>query len=787
MNSSFANFPAQKIPKSKKTKTWYRNAIESVVGAGFFYDEGVRSSYAEKIINTNLYNGIVDIEDMERTVNPSSIDDDTTMPDRIQHYPIVNPRIEVLIGEESKRRFDWKAVVTNNDAISEKEEELNALIKEEILRIISKNRSKEEIDEEIKKLDKKVSSFQDKREKLSNRLLKHHFTEQRFDRLFNNCFKDVLINAEEYAECNIVGNKPVLTKIDPKKIFWVRSGFSNKVQDADLIILDDFWSPGRIIDHYYNDLNNNDLQKLDRGFGSSDDGDPFVNKSYRDRLSVNANFLDNSDSDIEKVNNVIGVAQQHGYNLTNDYDVTGNVRVLRVYWRGWKKVKYVTYFDKFGDEQKDIFPEDYIVKKDEGETYKTIWVNEWYQATKIGSDIYVDCKPKEIQFRSIENPAYAHPGIVGKTYSFNSSRAVSLMGKVKNYLYLYDVVHHRLNELLAANQGKILEVDFASIPNGWGIEKWFHYLKKMKIAVKDSFKEGQKGASTGKLAGGLNNASKGYLDLDQGQNIQQHIMLLEFIKREMTEVTGVSEQRMGQISNRETLGGVERSVTQSSHITEWFFAEHEEFKLDALEAFLNTCAIAYKDNPKKLQYILDTESIATLNVNPELLTTADLGILITASSKTQEIEQNIKRMAEAALSAGQATFNDIINLYMTDSLSEMKNIINRSTSEAQLEARKQSDKQNEVAMAKMQADSKLEQDKLALDERKNIRDNETKILISNSTSPEEKLQDFYKFNKELDYKNKTHSETLEQKKKEHGDKMKLEDKKLKQAKQSSNK
>ena len=95
-----------------------------------------------------------------------------------------------------------------------------------------------------------------------------------------------------------------------------------------------------------------------------------------------------------------------------------------------------------------------------------------------------------------------------------------------------------------------------------------HYAKTNHIAVVDSFKEGNKGASTGKLAGLMNNQSSGVIDANQGDIIQHDINLLSFIKMEMSEVMGISPQREGQVSNRETVGGVERSVLQSSHITE---------------------------------------------------------------------------------------------------------------------------------------------------------------------------------------------------------------------------
>lgn len=95
-----------------------------------------------------------------------------------------------------------------------------------------------------------------------------------------------------------------------------------------------------------------------------------------------------------------------------------------------------------------------------------------------------------------------------------------------------------------------------------------YYAKINHIAVVDSFKEGNKGLSQGKLAGMLNNQSNGVIDAETGNYIQNHINLLEFIKMEMSEVVGISRQREGQTASNETVGGIERATLQSSHITE---------------------------------------------------------------------------------------------------------------------------------------------------------------------------------------------------------------------------
>ena len=783
MNNYFSAFPSQKRGESLKTKKWYKECIDAVDISGFFSDESVRSSYQEKLINSNLYNGILDPEDITSVLNPNQISD-RTIPNTMQHYPIVNPRIEVLVGEEYKRRFDYRAVVTNSEAISEKEKELNEFVKSQLVGLLESKYEGDELQSKIDELQQDIASFQDKRESAINKALKHYWRELKIDKLFNNGFRNVLIQGEEHYEAVINGGKPDLWKINPMNLFSIRSGYSRKTQDADLIIISDYWSPGQVLDFYHDELTEKQLAQLDTGFGGSGNKDPFVDKKHLNQISVSLNILD-SDSSPDQVEDLLRLGQQNGFVLNEAFDTAGNIRVLRVYWRGWRKVQKVTYFDEFGNEQMDLFPESYIIKKDEGETSKTIWINEWYEGTKLGNDIYVRLRPKEIQFRSIENPAYSHPGIVGKTFSFDNFKTVSLMGKVKNYLYLYDAIHERLNRLLAANQGKILEMDLSSIPDGWDVQKWFHYVNKMKVAVKDSFKEGNKGAATGKLAGSMNNASKGYIDLDQGQNIQQHIGLLEFIKREMTEITGVSEQRMGTISNRETVGGVERSVTQSSHITEWYFSEHEDVKIDALRAFVEVLKLSLKGKNKKFQYILDDSDIATLSIDGDEIQEADYGILVTNSTRSQEAEQNIRRLAESALQAGAAQFEDVVDLYLADSLADVKNNVKRAARDAKIERQKQFEEEQKTqrqAIEQAAADKQQDRD---LEESLNLRDNQTKVAIAlNKNTDEQTSKLNLDYQKRLDDLMKF-SETLNENKRQFDEKMDMENKKLNASKRNN--
>lgn len=783
MNNSLGHFPTQKRSDSQKTKKWYKECVDSVDESGFLSDEGVRASWEEKIINVNLYNGIISKKDIVKTLNPEGLSEEL-MGVELQHYPIANSRLDVLIGEEAKRRFDWKVMVTNPDAISEKEEELNFLIKNRIKDFLETKYEGQELQEKIQDLDRDIRSFQDKREIRATRLLKHYYNEQKMARLFNHGFRDVLLQGEEYYEAVIVSGEPRLFKLDPQKVFWTRSSFSNKIEDANLIILDDYWSPTKVLDFYYDDLKPSDIKKIESNLteGGYDLDEPFVDKRARGHINVDI-FDSENPVDAAYINNLIGMGQGHGYQLSEPYDASGNVRVLRVYWKGFRKAQKVTYFDEYGDPQTDIFPENYTPKKDEGETTKEIWLPEWYEATKIGKDIYVQMRPKPVQYRKLSDPAYCHPGICGKTYSVNSHTTVSLMSKVKNFSYLYDAIHDRLNKTTAANQGKILVLDTAGIPAELGIEQWFHYLKKMKVAIYDSFKEGNKGVAKGKLFGGLNNNRQQTIDMDTSQAIQSYIALLQFIKMEIAELTGVTDQRLGQISNRETVGGVERSVVQSNHITEWYFAEHDEVKIDALTMFLETAKLAFRGQSKKLQYILDDQSIQLSTLDGDEFAESDYGLLVTTSSKTQEAEMHLKRLAETALSAGAASFSTVASIYLSDSISDIKRKLEREELEKRQEAREQAQMQEETKRQALQQEALDKERDREVEVENNIRDNQTKMAIKAmdnvdfSDNQTDSSDVIFKQQERKD-KLKMFYDKLAQDKKEHDDEMKLKNRDL---------
>ena len=731
--SEFINLPPQQLPFHRKTKKWRKQIVDWADSKTFFNYSPVRNSVIHKKINYDLLNGKLHMQDLEMVINPEN-QSAGFIPDKIQHYPIMNSKLNVLRGEESKRVFDFRVIITNPNSISEIE---NAK-KEELLQrlqqmMANSAQSEEEFNQELEKLnDYFTYEWQDYREIRANALLNHYVKEYNMPLLFNNGFMDAMTVGEEIYQCDIVGGEPVIMKVDPLKIRIFKSGYSNKIEDADMIILEDYWSPGQIIDTFYDVLTQKDIE--------------YIEKAPYTLGQASADSMDNIDDRAGFVNNyMIGdeITSQEGFfwdplgtadgvnSSLLPFDMVGNIRVLRVYWKSRRRIKKVKSYDpETGEEIFNFYPETYVIDKDNGEEEQILYINEAWEATKIGEKIYVNMRPKVVQYNKLSSPSRCHFGIVGSIYNLNGNRPFSLVDMMKNYNYLYDVVHDRLNKFMAKNWGKILRLDIAKIPKGWNIEKWMYYAKANGLAVEDSFREGNIGAATGKLAGAMNNASSGIIDAEFGNSIQSQINLLEFIKMEMSDVAGISRQREGQISNRETVGGVERATLQSSHITEYLFIQHDDVKKRALECFLETAKIALKGRSKKFQYILSDSSMRVMDIDGDEFAESDYGLLVDNGQGTQELSQKLDMLAQAALQNQTLSFSTIMKLYNSSSLAEKQRIVENDERKIQERNTQAQQQQLEVQQQEAQMKQEAEIAKMELEDTLNQRDNETKILVA---------------------------------------------------------
>jgi len=662
-------FPAQKKAFQEKTEEWGIENIEASISITGGDTSKIRKNKASKKLNYDLINGIIDESDIEKAFNPMGIKG-VAFPAKIQNYPIEISKLNVLKGEESKRRFDWRVRSVNEDVISQKE----FMLQQQIYGLLTSELAGDQYNEEmagrrIKQLQHYHKfDYQDSTEVMGSRILDYFWHTQKLKNIFSDAFYDVMIAAEEIYACDIVHGEPMLSKRNPLNISTFGSGDSHRIEDSDIIVDDGYFPVGKVIDDFWDVLEPSEVDELEEGFRK--------NRYWGDKVLPGPIDVQQEAQDLSTSQLItIGGSDINTFGGFSDTD--GNIRVTRTIWRSRRKIGELSFFDPNGDEQTTIVDEKFPIEqfKELGWKIKWHWINEWWQGYKIGHDMYKRIAPLPRIGSKFSNPSICLPPIVGTIYSIGTGPSISLMDRIKPYKYLYNVYMRRTELASARNKGVIAELDLAEIPDGWDEDLVMMFAEANGYMVTDSFKEGKKGVAQGKLVSTIKQRGSSVMNLNSSDIIRANLELARYVKLELGEVAGISPQREGQVSNRETLGGVERSVTQSSHITEEWFRVHDATKLRAMELVLETAKYAWRtstgDAAKKLQYVDDGLMNHIFKVDGRTFAESEYGIYISDGQSDAELIQAIKMLSQAALQNDKATFKDIFTIYRDTSVSSM--------------------------------------------------------------------------------------------------------------------
>lgn len=726
MGYNVFSFPPQQLPYRRKDEEWRKRCVDWGVERTCSSSDAARGSVRHMGVNYDLVNGRAHASDFARVLQPERFNVGF-IPDDIQHYPIINPKLNLLVGEEGKRVFEMRVVVTNPTAVSEMEEARAAALKRRYIAFLQEAQQDPQADQrKLERISEYMTyEWQDAREVRANALLNHYDKELNIPMAFNTGFKDALTVGQEMYKIDVVSGEPSIERLDPRKVFIYRSGGSDRVEDADIVVLEDYWAVGRVYDTFYDALTESDRKYIEDVAGSSGGGLDKAEEAVIDAVFT-PDFVGEDGVAVTDPSRRGVSAPRH----LEAFDDAGNIRVVRVYWKSRKKVLKVKSYDgATGETVWTLFPEGHEIDRAKGEEAEELWVNEAWEGTKIGDEVYVNIRPMPVQFARLSNPSRCHFGIIGSLYSLGGDRPFSLVDMMKPYNYMYDVIHDRLNRLIAKNWGNLLELDLASLPQGFDIEKWMYYARESNLVIKNSFSEGS-GAARGKLAGGLNNNGKGVIPFEMGQTINSYVSYLEYLKKEMSEVVGISPQREGAISNRETVGGVERATVQSAHITEWLFSIHNDVKRRVYEAFLEVAKAALRGQSRKFNYILSDNSLSVIDVDGDEFAECDYGLSVDCSNEAQALKQSIETLAQAALQTQSLSFSGIMRLYSSSSLAEKQRMVEKAEQDARQRQEQAAQQQQQMAQQQLQAQMQMEQARMQAEERARREENETRVKVA---------------------------------------------------------
>jgi hypothetical protein len=392
--------------------------------------------------------------------------------------------------------------------------------------------------------------------------------------------------------------------------------------------------------------------------------------------------------------------------LTNNVSSFGyKYVVVRSYWISKKKIGKLIYLDEMGNEQSTLVDENY--KSGTIPTQQSLewgWINQWYQGTKIGPDIY-HIKP----FKLLN-----YCPIIGTTYEVKNTEAKSLVDLMKPFQVIYNVCMNQLYKLLEKEVGKVQLMSLRHIPipkDGDAqdaLDIWEMEARNRGVVFVDDSPENMKSPSS------FNQFTA--LDLTRTQEIQSRYTLAQQIKMECWELVGMSKQRLGSISASESATGTNAAIQQSYSQTEPLFVAHEYVLGQLYQAIIDAALYTESAKPQStLSYITGEGEAAFVQVNGSDLKFRDLKVFLTNRPEDTQMFNELRQLSQAVIQNG-GTLYEIIELYSTKSIREMKKVFKdmRDRQIAQQEQanqlqQQQLQQQQEQAQAQMQQAIQMKQ------------------------------------------------------------------------------
>lgn len=710
------NIPRQTLPESEKTSTWRESTVEAYIDQANF--KLGSNSYRQWLLKLyDYYNGKVDSSDYSYVLEPYGKKRDN-FPAELRNFNILKPSIDLLIGEKAKRPFNWNIIISSPDVLTVKEHVKNETVKENLYQwFVNKlndagfqtGMESEEIElpQQIEQIFER--NWKDNRAIMAQKTLNYLIPYLDWYNKTQIGWKDFLVSGYAFTHRGVYNNEPFYNILNPLDVDYDKDPNTFFVEDGNWAVIRELSSRNSVVDKFYKHLSEEDIQRLEN-----------PRNTNRDVF-----FWYNQDEQI----------------FHDEWD--SYTEVVTVYWKSFKQIAVRTYIDEFEEEHEEIMDEDYEFNPETDINLTYEWINEVWQGFRIDGDIYIDIRPLDHQRSSIDNPSKCKLPVNGRAYSDRNSSNISLLELGIPYQLSYNIFKYRLENAIAKSKDILALIDISLIPEGWTMDKFMFMVEATGIAWVDYQKEGVQ----------FNPQHQSVMDMSI-KTIGQYVELLRFIKEEWEYLSGITRQRMGEMSQYEGKATSQQAIVQSSHITEDYFRKYAALEERDLQCIIDYSQLAWI-NGKKAAYIMSDGTQQYLDIDPDSWVHAEIGIFVKDASVEQEKLNQLKALGQSAMQNG-VPMSIIGEIIESDNFVEVKDKIKKAERSMQ-EMEEQAQKLEQQMLEQQQ---QMEQQKLDREDRNKELDRQNNLeveIIKQETA--EEIDELWK--QELERRKQQHEEVIE--------------------------
>lgn len=640
---------------------------------GYSYGDNLISEFRRMKVNYDLYNNKIDLRDFSYVCQPFGAVMGE-LPARMVNRDIVSSKIKAMLGMESKKPFIWAAVAVNPEATTRKEQKEAELIRTYVVNkimqpiqeqieqeLLSQMEDREPTQEELIEIKNKIAeqveamtpdevrrymmrTHQDPAEVMATQLLNYTLKRLDMKTKFDIMFKHGLLSALGVMYVSVLNGQPVSWNVNSLRFSCQKSPDTYFIEDSENASVEYRMSPSEVVKYFGDELSKTQIDQI------------YERRNTTGSMNVEM-WLESTD-------------ENFGSSIYDKNDVS-SVRVLHTTWKALRKIGFLDYMDETGTLQTKMVDEEYELDTSIGDiSIEWEWIPEVYETWKIDSDIYVNMRALPGQLKDIKNAWEAKLPYYGVIYDNVNSRRVSLMDRLKSYQYFYNIIMYRLELLLASDKGKKVLMNINMVPDNAQInfKKWQHVFESTPFAWFDPNEEGAGHIDAGSAAK--------VIDLSLVSDIEKYVNIAEYIRTQCGRSVGITDQMMGQIAPDEAVTNAQQSLVQSSFQIEPYFNLHQIAKRNILQALLECNKVAYSGrDAEKLSYVTDDMTQVLLEIDSELLDNSTYGIFVNNTLETEEVKEQIRQLAHAALQNQAIELSDVITVIRQDSIVEAEEIL----------------------------------------------------------------------------------------------------------------
>ncbi|MAH46771.1 hypothetical protein CMI37_13160 [Candidatus Pacearchaeota archaeon] len=695
-----AEFPRQDIPESKKNKAWCKKMLDYAVSQFEYLNRN-----RERILRLRrAYNGTIDKRRIQYLTNTYG----KKIKTRFIDYKIGRPKIDLVNGEWLKRTLNSTVQSENKEAKNKK--------MDKYYRTLGMMEVKPQL-EELKELvgfdpyqgmelpnkdnmDQPRINVKLKNEVFMQHALNHHIRIRDMKTKLSKNFKDLEITSETFGMIDLKENGTVdYIPIKPENAIYIESENDDFLQHSPIMGHKRYMFVQDILSEY----------SQDKEFQGT------KGKELRDKL-------EQLRGDSGTYNDI-----DSGY-YKNWYKVIGEELAIIVYRIEWKSSRPV-YTKIFPNNRRaEISPEYYeknkkkIQNDEKNKKYelRKEWKIELWESTRIGQDIDIRCRRKPYQLRSVDPPHDPWYSYVGLLFNTENGIRVSLLEMLDDISFLYNVVMFQINRELAKAKGKAVAYDLAGLPKGQTMKDIMYNLADDGLYLYNSSQEGNKIGRDVMIQGTIKE-----IDLGISNTISVLIPLKAELQLMADRLTGITEERQGQISASSTVTNAQSNIVASRTMTEPMFYYMERFTERVFSKMLEAVKVAWGlMSTGEADLIIGDEGKGFLKATSDIAND-DYGVYLIDGREEQEIKAKLDMLAQVSVNAKELRLQDWLKVSLAETLGEAQESLEKGWKEME-EARMQADQmRNQTRQQELQ-----QQMQMAIEDREDKQEHDiNKIMV----------------------------------------------------------